>query len=296
MPLAARLATRSLSLPQDIVPSFEGDLRYPTWLAGTWRVTNKAVGFTMPMGKRFVDPFLVTIAQQDLSAAKELTYTLRFNDQEQPPAAQPTLTVRQDRPFNTIAEERAFSASRGATVERGSYDCDAAHPHGRVLMAVRDDEPSGVRGVERPPEGIAWEVRRVVRSQLELDIAWQRWEETTTTASRGGAIGGGVGGGDGGGGGGGGRFVTSELAVQRASLPSPSSQMIDESFLEILTSFEQPAAADQPVRARYRVAQYLSLPGVPPPKVTTPEARKLAKQAGFHAIALLDYEMTMERA
>lgn len=277
--LMERLSARSLKPLSDSVPSMDGDLRYPQWLAGSWRATNTATGFSMPLGKRFVDPYLLRLGQQDATTGRQRQYLLSYEDGARPPPGQPTLTVRQQRPFSTIQEERAFTATKGTTIERGRYILDPPHPHGRIVLDVRDDvtpERSVIRGTDGPRElsraASAWEVRKTVRSQLELDVAWAAWEECDD-----------------------GTFVTSELAVQRSVLPLG---VVDESYLEILFRFERPTGAEpQPdaVRASYRVAQYLSLPHATPPAAATKEARTLARQAAGRAVALLDYDVLLER-
>lgn len=257
------------------MPSVAGELQYPKWLAGKWRVTNTAVGFTMPLGARYVDPFLVQLAGEEVAASKTRQYSMRFVDDVPPPVA-PALSVRQDQAFNSMEEERAFTASRGATIERGLYAVDPAHPHGRIVMDVRDLDPSPGDA----PQGAGWEVRKTFRSQLELDVTWAAWEESRGSVGVDGS--------------GGGAFVTSEIAVQRVRLPQERG--VVESYLELLTRFERPSASSSTVRAQYRVVEYLSLPGLPDvPTAQSASARRLAKQAADQAVALLDYELIMER-
>ena len=285
------------------MPSVPGDLRYPSWLAGTWRVTTTATGFSMPLGPRFVDPFLLRIATEEVRNKKQLQYVYRFVDDAPPPEGQPTLTVRQDRRYNAIEEEKAFIAARGATIERGMFVCNAAHPHGRVLLDVRDDNTRGLVSRELLGDDVerkeaTWVAKAVIRTQLSLDIAWAAWEERSSSGEGGGEGGGGRGGEGGGRGDEGGTFVTSELAVQRALLPS---RVIDESLIEILTSFERPSegvpgSQQKTMKARYRVAQYLSLPGVNSSAALSSEAtRKLAKQADGRAVSVLDYDLLLEQ-
>jgi hypothetical protein len=209
-PLLSRFDTTSLSPLSESVPSAAGDLRYPAWLAGTWRVENTAAGFSMPLGSRFVNPYVIRIAEKEVSTAKKEQYLLRYVDGAVPPEGQPSLMVRQARPFNTIQEERASGAARGSKVERGTFACNAAHPHGRILLDVLDEQTDGVES-----SGGSWEALRVFRHQMELDIGWAAWESAVSTTTTGSSS----------------VFVTSELAVQRALLPS---RPIDESFLEIL--------------------------------------------------------------
>ena len=288
--LSSRLDAGMLSLPADKFPSStSGDLRYPSWLAGKWHVTTTARDFSMPLGRRYVVPSLVRVSQQDLATKRQLQYSMTFTDGAADGTNDGELTVQQSRAFNVIQEENAFTASRGSTVERGSYVCDQAHPHGRVLLDVRDDKPLGRESSTSGLDKYAsWEVRNVVRSQLEFDITEAAWEVSTGDDSVTGDA-----------------FVTSELAVQRALFPS---RTIDETFLEILMRFERPSVPPkaeatlaepvQPttVRARYRVAQYLSLPGVEPRLASTDAERNLARQAANRAVALLDYDLEMVKA
>eukprot|EP00966_Prymnesium_polylepis_P275566 6366998-Prymnesium_polylepis.1 len=113
--------------------------------------------------------------------------------------------------------------------------------------------------------------------QTEIDILLAGWEETDSS------------------------FVTSELTAQRQLLPSRAvggaSEVVDTSFLELLTRFERPASErPQSVRARYRVVQYLGLPGVAPPAASASRAaRALEMQAAGQAVSILDYDLLMER-
>ena len=279
--LSERFSSTRLKPLSDRMPSMDGDLRYPKWMAGKWRATNTAVGFTTPLGQRFVDPYLLKIGQSDATTSKQRRYLLGYEEGFPPPAEQPTLTVRQARPFSTIQEERAFTASKETVIERGVFTRNAAHPHGRVVLDVKNDITPDGKPLS-PYVGAGWEVRKTVKSQLELDIMWAAWEESGDNA-----------------------FVTSELAVQRAELPRGA---VDETYLEILFRFERqsltgaaeeqsPETAPPPnaVRARYRVAQYLSLPDAALPAAATKEARKLAKEAAGRAVALLDYDVLLER-
>ena len=49
-PLSPRLDASSLTPLASLVPSVAGELRYPSWMLGTWRVTNTVSSFTMPLG------------------------------------------------------------------------------------------------------------------------------------------------------------------------------------------------------------------------------------------------------
>ena len=63
-PLAPRLDARSLTpLSAFGLPSRNGDVRYPSWLEGTWRARNTIDGFSMPLGSAFVDTFTRAITR-----------------------------------------------------------------------------------------------------------------------------------------------------------------------------------------------------------------------------------------
>ena len=67
-PLAPRLDARSLTpLSAFGLPSRNGDVRYPSWLEGTWRARNTIDGFSMPLGSAFVDTFTRAIAEDDVA-------------------------------------------------------------------------------------------------------------------------------------------------------------------------------------------------------------------------------------
>ena len=289
-PLLDRLDAGRLTPLSGQVKSREGELRYPAWLEGDWRASCRSAGFEMPLGARFVDPELIAEA----SRAAPRQYALRFVAAPgQPPAGQPELSVRQDRRFNHVEEERALISTQGFVVERGAYACDAAHPHGLSVLTILDT----AAGPSRPgsassgsmdpggsgamgPGGSSFEATPTFRFEEELEVLWTAWDTTEL----------------------GGTFATSELTAQRVLLPAPGQAMAEEagtSFLELLWRFERPAGApmERParVRARYRVAQYLGLPGVPAAASATPAARNLARQAAGQAVSILDYELVMER-
>ena len=75
----------------------------------------------------------------------------------------------------------------------------------------------------------------------------------------------------------------------------------ETTFLEILTRFkraEPPATPTARVHVRNRIAQYLSLPGLPQ-GVFPPEGRagqKLAVLANGQAVSFFDYDWELERA
>lgn len=276
--LSPRLESASLTPLLGGVDSVTGDLRYPPWLAGTWRVTATTAGFQMPLGRRFVDDALVAEARKDT----RVLYEYRFTEAPAPDGW-PGLSVRQDRRFNAVNEENAFISSGGFRVERGRYTSDGQSPHGRVLLDILDtDVASGLVDKTPSTESATYEKRVMFRFQSELDILWAAWEEASDPA---------------------GAFVTSEVTVQRQLLPTAggtASEDVDTSYLELLTRFERPASlalSERPmsVRARYRVTQYLSLPGVPLPTRATRAARSLAKQAEDRAVSIIDYDLLMER-
>jgi len=247
-----------------------GALRYPSWLAGAWHVTCRNAAFSTPLGSRFVDQTLI----EEIARTQDAAVRWRARYVEAPSVAGwPKLTVAQDRLLNAAEEERAFIPST-FRVQGGRYEFDAAHPHGRVLLNVLDtDVAAGTQSAQTR----AYDVKMQFQFQTEIDILLAGWEETDSS------------------------FVTSELTAQRQLLPSRAvggaSEVVDTSFLELLTRFERPASErPQSVRARYRVVQYLGLPGVAPPAASASRAaRALEMQAAGQAVSILDYDLLMER-
>ena len=227
----------------------------------------------MPLGAAFVDSFLRATAQEDVNAAESYSYTLSFVDAP-PPEADPTLPVAQDRRFNAVEETAAFLSSEGVLVTRGAYEVSAAHPHGRISLEARDpnaagDSKAGAAVVGRGDSGT---------SKIELSIEWAAWDESASA----------------------GAFVTSELAVQRTLLPADAyfDAAVDTTFIEILTRFERPSANARSatiVRARNRLVQYLSLPGIEPPAGSSSRARALERLANGRAVSFFDYDWVMEK-
>ena len=292
-PLTSRVAAKSLKVPmlQNSVP---GILSYPPWLAGDWQCTTRAKAFAMPCGSKFVDPYLIKVASRDVQAANKLHYKLHF-DKKPADGAPSGLTVIADRLRNTIEEEGAFIAARGYTVERGSYSCNADHPHGRVVLDVLEGAKAPALNGEGPRTDKVFEVRLLTRSKLEFETVWAASEETV--AADGTKC-----------------FVTSELCVQRALFPDGSAgssrgsyEVFDTQFLELITRYELPPPAtpagvdgeDHPesIRASYRIAQYLGgLPGVATsPQGVSQRSEVLERQAAGRAIALLDYDLLLTK-
>ena len=289
-PLSPRLDAATLTpLAALGVASDPGELRYPSWLKGTWRVRNSISGFSMPLGKVFVDDFLRASAIEDVDAAVPLTYTLSFVDAP-PPPSEPALSVAQDRRFNAVEETAAFCSTDGLVVTSGRYDVTATHPHGLILLEVGDADPrKGGAGAVGSRKDSA---TRGATAQIEIDIVWAAWD---AAASKG-------------------AFVTSELAVQRTTLPADEyfdQPAVDTSYLEIITRFERPTTSPvltQPgssrststattttVRARNRLVQYLTLPGVPSGVESRERAAKLARLADGRAVSFFDYDWVMEK-
>jgi len=275
--LAQRMGSTRLTPPERFA-SVPAEVRFPSWLAGTWQVTNTAVGLQTPLGRRFVDPYILSVAQRDVGSKSTMEYQLRFIEDGDASSPMP---VRQDRPFNSIEEEGALVASRGVVIERGDYKMDASYPHGRVLLELKDEQLDRVASAELP-KGSPFNVRRVVRTQLELETVWAQWQDGSTNGNAN-------------------AFFTSELMVQRVLLPLTTApreakreRVLDASYLEILTRFERSPAdmAGTPptrLRARNRVVQYLSLPGVSEP------AAALEVEAAGRAVLLLDYDWDLRR-
>lgn len=283
--LAARVtSTGELAPPSAGMESREGDLRYPPWLEGTWRVlnTNGNPTISLPLGPKFVDPLLIEEANAGATSRRYLMRFVKADAADLNAACGPLeeyLTVRQDRRFNTMQEEGAFTAPAGFLVERGAYACDAAHPHGSVLLERLDtDATAAIRARASAPSGTPSQTYEVIqktalRSRSELDIVWAAAEATD----------------DGG-------FVTSELVVQREMLPT--GEELSTSFLELLTKFESPRQEGErasSLRAHYRVLQYLSLPGMPRSGLLSRAERALEREAAGRAVAVLDYGLVLER-
>lgn len=275
--LLGRIDADSLSPLSSTVASVAGELRYPAWLEGTWRASCSSAGFSMPLGAKFVDPSLIAEARKQVRRE----YQLRFVSAP-PHAGQPALSARQDRRFNLLEEERAFVAS-DFVVEGADYACDTAHPHGRGLLTVLDtravpDQAGGAQGAR-------YAATPSYRFQEELEVLWAAWEDVEPAAPVAGV------------------FVTSELTAQRVLLPTPgrssSMEEASTSLLELLWRFERPSwtssSGQQPasVRARYRVAQYLSLPGVAVAASATRDARTLERQAAGRAVSIIDYDLNL---
>ena len=221
-PLSPRLDAATLTPLSALgVASDPGELRYPAWLKGTWRVRNSISGFSMPLGKVFVDDFLRATAIEDVDAALPLTYTLSFVDAP-PPPSEPALRVAQDRRFNAVEETAAFCSTDGLVVTSGRYDVTATHPHGLILLEVGDADPRKGGGGSRKDSAA-----RGATAQIEIDILWATWD---AAASKG-------------------AFVTSELAVQRTTLPADEyfdQPAVETTYLEIITRFERPNTSAAP--------------------------------------------------
>ena len=244
--------------------------------------TNGNPTISLPLGPKFVDPLLIEEANAGATSRRYLMRFVKANAADLNAACGPLeeyLTVRQDRRFNTMQEEGAFTAPAGFLVERGAYACDAAHPHGSVLLERLDtDATAAIRARASAPSGTpsqTYEVKlkTALRSRSELDIVWAAAEATD----------------DGG-------FVTSELVVQREMLPT--GEELSTSFLELLTKFESPRQEGErasSLRAHYRVLQYLSLPGMPRSGLLSRAERALEREAAGRAVAVLDYGLVLER-
>lgn len=284
-PFSPRLDANSLTpLSTYDVPSVSSDLRYPRWLQGTWRVSNTITRFSMPLGSAFVDSFTRATAQEDVDAAQTLSYLLKFDETLLPSESDPELCVAQDRRFNAVEETGAFLSGEGLVVADGSYQVNEQHPHGRIDLVVRD--PDAI-GDSRAAASAARQDSTTTR--IELSIEWAAWDAAAS----------------------GGAFVTSELAVQRVMLPPDqyfSESAVDTSFLEIITRFEKPQRIMRAggannshrrpttvVRARNRLVQYLSLPGIDTlDKGATKRSRGLERLAAGRAVSFFDYDWVME--
>ena len=251
------------------VPSQPGELRYPQWLLGTWRLQNTISSFSMPLGKAFVDGFQRLTAEQDVAAVERLTYALRFVEAE-PPTSAPALTCKQDRRFNAAQETSSFLGDDGI-LRSCEYLCDSRSPHGRLAIIV-EDAPDGAATNGGPPG----------TTTIELGIEWAQWD---ASASRG-------------------AFVTSELVRQRVTRAADAGgpALDEQSLLEIITRYEQPRRSDGVVRARNRLVQYLSFAGDEVQirgsgdsqgRSTRSKQAALTELAAGRAISFFDYDWKM---
>ena len=152
-----------------------------------------------------------------------------------------------------------------------------------VLDILDTDVTSASRGkAPATPNFDTFEAKVTARFRTELEILWAGWEATDPSS-----------------------FISSETVVQRELLPASTRGGIDEelavAYFEYITRFSRPSTsgelADRPstVSARYRVAQFLGLPDVAPPRDANRVARSLERQAGNRAVAIIDYDLTMQR-
>lgn len=273
-----------LTLPSmSMHSSVRGDLRYPDWLAGSWRVSNSNYkpGLTLPLGERFVDPFLLDQVRSSETRQYEMRFAVDTGGLCGPSDDGSGLRVRQDRRFNAIQEENAFNAPAGFLAQRGTFKCDASRPHGIVRLDVLDTmrEPAieSVTPMFSSGRPLPLEIvrKQAFRSTSELEIVWAASEATDDA------------------------FVTSELLVQRSLLP-PADEVLATAYLELLWKFELPAAPEvsTAVRARYRVAQYLGFPGIEASRrreQLSKAQRALEREAAGRAVALLDYDVVLEK-
>jgi hypothetical protein len=312
-PLSPRLDAKSLSpLSGFGVSSRAGELRYPSWLAGSWRVSNTIEQFTMPLGPALVDAFTRAVAEDDVDEAQTLQYTLRFmrvpppgkadedEDEKEEEGAIGEFPVAQDRAFNAAQETDAFLGPDGGSVRGCQYEVTPLHPHGRLVLDVLD-----------PPDEDG--KRSSVSSRVELTFEWVQWGVADSGA-----------------------FVTSELVRQRTTRPPTAfaPALDDTSYLEILTSFARappPAprsrrrlaptkrgiegggdgGRESVVRVRNRLVQYLELPrsAAGSTSSSTPRVRSRPNEvaasgrdaearamlAGGRAVSFFDYNWKMER-
>lgn len=299
-PLSPRLDAKTLvPLTKFGVASRVGDLRYPSWMLGTWRVTNTISSFSMPLGSAFVDPFTRAIAEEDIALAQPLKYLLRFVPTD-PPLSDRSLCVAQDRKFNAIEEQNAFLGPDGGSVREGLYACSEPDaPHGRLVLSIADPPEDGNRGSSlASPSAII--------SRVDLRFEWVQWDLAASGA-----------------------FVTSEIVRQRTTRPRSTYEeaLDEEQYLEIITSFRRvprtpngdgsplrrqssaPTASASTVapsqrqpevlRVRNRLVQYLDLPGGDPPGGAGTGARSRKAMAAIAAdgrsVSFFDYDWEMER-
>ena len=258
----------------------------------------------MPLGRGLIDDFTRATAFSDVDAQETLEYTLRFKRAESSSAAGEP--VVQDRSFNAIEETNAFLGPAGGSVRQCTYTCcEPGAPHGRLVLQIDDAPDEGGGGGGSSQEGRA-SAMTTGSTRVELTVLWAQWGAASDGA-----------------------FVTSELIRQRvtraADVYEPRAQ--DEtSFVEILTRFERERERKRPtepstpaparrVFVRNRIAQYLSLPGIPTEDLAqgdeAEEASSAARRvvmerfaraarareslAGGRAISFFDYNWQLQR-
>lgn len=286
-PLASRLRSlRGLVAPLSElgVPSLPGELRYPEWMLGTWRVTNVLQSFSMPLGSAFVDDFTRLSAKEDIDNGEELEYLLRWVPAPESVAGDDPLCAAQDRAFNALQETAAFLGDEEVAVEGARYGAPPGAPHGLLELRLRDDDPGelGARG--------GGGARPSTSTEISLRVEWCRWE----LADRGGRQGRPAARG-----GGGASFVTDELLSQTVVTRAGSKRATREStLLETITKFEErPPTPAAPARivARNRIIQYLLPTGSARKPPSRDEATRAAL-AGSRAVAVFDYAWVLEPA
>ena len=141
--LASRLDAASLTLPgADGLPSFDGPLRYPNFLLGTWELTNRVQRFSMPLGANFVDDFTRFSLEDDIRRAEELRYLMRWRPG---PADAEGLDAVLDRGFSGQQEASAFL---GEAVSRAVVTVPA-HFNDAQRQATKD--AGAIAGLQAQP-------------------------------------------------------------------------------------------------------------------------------------------------
>ena len=276
LPLTGRLGAASkLSVPlRDLgVASQTGQLHYPNWLLGSWRLHNAITGFTMPLGSAFADGFTAYSARDDIHREVAYDYSMRFLAApvgEDAAAEAAGFGVIQDRAYNAAEETRAFLEDDGVRVERSRYSSDRqVAPHGLIILELEED------GAE------------AARTTIQLEVQWCQWQLLENGA-----------------------FVTDEMILQRLTTSGVAGQQPISEFtcIESITCFEPPRrearrgsgqSERETVRARNRLAQYLlpsaALDGKVPSKAES-RADRMAALAGGRAVTFFDYDWTLTRA
>jgi len=117
--LAGQLAERLASFPnwdKPLVGAAEGDLVYPEWMEGTWRVTTTLVDLVAPLAPRVVTP---GFASNNRYLNQPVSFTVRFTQAhlplsswQVPKLAKVSTVVVADRSFNGLNLAKAYLGDR----------------------------------------------------------------------------------------------------------------------------------------------------------------------------------------
>jgi hypothetical protein len=117
------------------------ELSYPDWLCGLWTAHVEIEAFVAPLGPFFVENDELEQAYKDSQSGEELSYLIRFARRG---AKEGTAApVVQDRPFNAVAELKAFDA-----LGTDSECTDARYDEDNALLTVAISPLGGLRAQE----------------------------------------------------------------------------------------------------------------------------------------------------